>query len=178
MMLHKLQILLLVPVLAFAFIGCSDDGDFTTIEGSLALELPEGETGFDFESAVPLVSAPEDASSGCAAGECVMSLDAQGEPASLDIWLQRGLDGDQGLGFRTFEVSLTEGSAAVAATVAATNGEETFYGSGGANCAVSDLSSVEADGTVALVVDCELFSDDNETIHATADVLIEGCIVQ
>jgi len=178
-MMKHLTPLLTVLLVAVALSGCSDDENYVTIEGSLSLELGYAEAGFNFDAATPLVSDAQQATPGCAAGWCLIRLGDGCEPTSLEVFLERGADGEQGYGFETFDVSISEGEAVVEASVAATEGDVFYTSSGSAACTVSDLSGVSADGTASLAVDCDLSSDDaNRTAHANADLFLDGCMVE
>lgn len=175
--MRKKYFISLIPILAFSsFLGC-DDGEMVTIEGSMSLDLDYADTGFEFSAGTPLVSEAEEATPGCAAGGCRITVDEHWDPVSLELWLDRGTDGEQGLGFRSFDVTITEGEALVSAMVAATDGDVSYSSSGAAHCVVSDLSAVSNDGSASLSVDCDLLSNANQNAHASADLHLTGCTV-
>ena len=107
-----------------------------------------------------------------------MRLNDNGEVSALELWLQRGNTTPDQLGFRGFDVTLTESEAPVEAMVMATDGEVTYAASGSANCAISDLSLVSRNGDAELSLDCELASDQGDTAQASATLTFSGCSVE
>ncbi len=175
-MLWKITITLLTIVAAASlFAGCADNENLPTIRGNLEIQLDEGQTGFDFSSRVPLVSNPENASPGCASGGCTLTYDAEGQPVAFELWLDRGTAGEVGAGFRSFDLSLSDGEVAVVASVEATNGEQSFASAGGANCSVTSLADLDGGGELALEIDCDLVSLEGDEATASAELYLDGC---
>jgi len=168
----------ILAIAAFTLIGCDDDESYVTVEGSLGLDRGAGPMGFEFDVPTPLASTVEQATPDCAAGGCVIHLGDDCQPDSFELWIDRGVAGDQELGFQTFELSISEGGATVLAKVASTDGEVSYSSSGSAECLVSDLSMIDASGDAVVDIDCVLAADPDLTAHATAHLVISGCTVE
>lgn len=177
-MTTRITTLLTSALLLVSLGGCGGEGQPLTVQGTFDLDLAQGDTGFEFEAAAALATTPEQADPGCAAGGCVLSVDDQGQATSLDIWISRGADGEQGLGFRTFELAVTEEGTSLSAAVAAVDGTEHYRAEGGASCVVTDLGALDDSGFVELVIDCDLATSEGDTAVLAADLFFSGCVIE
>jgi hypothetical protein len=164
--------------IALSMLGCADDEQLVTIEGALSLDLGYAETGFEFEANTPVVAEAHQATPGCAAGGCTITLDENCDPAGFDLWLERGTDGEQGNGFRLFALTIGAEETLVSASVADDEGDVVYSSVGVAQCVVSDLSEVNAEGDATVVIDCGLESSEGNEAYALADLSLTGCTVE
>lgn len=164
--------------IALSILGCSDDEQLVTIEGALSLDLSYAETGFEFAANTPVVAEAHQATPGCAAGGCTITLDDNCDPATFDLWLERGTDGEQGNGFRLFALTISAEETLVSASVASDQGDVAYSSLGVAQCQVSDLSGVSSEGDAAVTVDCILESSEADSAHAIAELTLSGCTVE
>lgn len=176
--MKRITILGLVCATAVStFSGCDDEA-LVTIEGSLALEDGEGETGFEFDVATPLAATADQATPDCAAGGCVIRLGDDCQPDAFELWIDRGVAGEPWLGFDAFDLSITESGATVLATVAASDGEVTYSSAGSAACVVTDLSTIDRSGDAVIDVDCDLAAAPDLAAHLSAHLVVSGCTVE
>lgn len=176
-MMKKHSFPFLTLLISLSILGCADDEPQVTIEGALSLDLGYAETGFEFAANTPVVAEAHQATTGCAAGSCRITLDENWDPVAFELSLERGTDGEQGNGFRLFAFTIGAEETLVSASVAADEGDVVYSSIGVPQCDVSDLSAISNDGEADVLIDCELLSSEDLSAHAVADLSLTGCTI-